>query len=341
MKYRNLGNTDLKLSEVGFGVWTLTTGWWGEHDEAEVMRLLRLAFDLGVTFFDNADVYGDGQAEVLMGKALAPVRDRCVFATKVGYDWYNNQREGGQREHPQDFSPRFVRFAVEQSLRRLDTDRIDWVQLHNPRLTALESDALFDEMAAIQREGKVRSWGAALGPAIGWRDEGLYAIEKRRLPMQIIHNLLEQEPGRDCLTAGERVGCGFVARVPHSSGLLEGHYTEETTFPPGDHRNHRPREWLIQGVRKVEQLRFLEREGRTLGQAAIQWLLSQPLMASVLPNIYDAEQLREFAAASDSLPLSKEELRRVDALYEAKFGLAPASLAGTPAPGSRSAEVRS
>ena len=323
MKYRRLAGTDLDLSEVGFGVWTLTTGWWGEHDEAEVIRMLRLASDLGVTFFDNADVYGDGQAETVMGKALAPVRDRCVYATKVGYDWYNNSRESGQREHPQDYSPAFLRFAVEQSLRRLATDRIDWVQLHNPRLTTLEDDALFDEMKALQREGKVRWWGAALGPAIGWREEGIYAARERQLPMQVIHNLLEQEPGRDFIAAAQDADCGLVARVPHSSGLLEGHYTEDTTFPPGDHRNHRPRSWLIEGLRKVDQLRFLERPDRNLGQAAIQWLLAQPMFASVLPNIYDEAQLRDFAAASDAPALNEDELRRVDALYEANFGLTP------------------
>ncbi|MPZ48939.1 MAG: aldo/keto reductase [Dehalococcoidia bacterium] len=323
MKYRRLGGTDLDLSEVGFGVWTLTTGWWGEHEEDEVVRMLRLAYDLGVTFFDNADVYGEGQAETIMGKALAPVRDHCVYATKIGYDWYNNQRESGQREHPQDYSPRFVRFAVEQSLQRLATDRIEWVQLHNPRMEALQDNGLFAEMEALQREGKVRWWGAALGPAIGWRDEGVYAGRERGLPMQVIHNLLEQEPGRDFIDAAVAGGGGLVARVPHSSGLLEGHYTAETTFPPGDHRNHRPREWLIEGVQKVEQLRFLEREDRNLGQAAIQWLLAQPMFASVLPNIYDEAQLREFAAASDSPPLTEDEIGRVDALYQANFGLTP------------------
>jgi aryl-alcohol dehydrogenase-like predicted oxidoreductase len=326
LKYRRLGNTDLDLSEVGFGVWTLTTGWWGEHDEAEVIRLLRLAFDLGITFFDNADVYADGQAETVMGKALAPVRDRCVYSTKVGYDWYNNARTEGQREHPQDFSPQFVRFAVEQSLQRLATDRIDWVQLHNPRLTTLQDGALFDEMAALQREGKVRAWGAALGPAIGWREEGVYTARERRLPMQVIHNLLEQEPGRDFIAAAQTGGGGLVARVPHSSGLLEGHYTTETTFPPGDHRNHRPRSWLIEGVQKVEQLRFLERKDRTLGQAALRWLLAQPMFVSVLPNIYDEAQLREFAAASDAPPLTPLDLDRVESLYTSGFGLTPAEV---------------
>jgi aryl-alcohol dehydrogenase-like predicted oxidoreductase len=181
-------------------------------------------------------------------------------------------------------------------------------------------------MEALTHEGKVRAWGAALGPAIGWRDEGVYAAGERRLPMQVIHNLLEQEPGREFIAAAQEADVGLVARVPHSSGLLEGHYTEETTFPSGDHRNHRPRSWLIEGVRKIEQLRFLEREDRTMGQAAIQWLLAQPTFASVLPNVYDEAQLREFAAASDSPALNAAELRRVNELYDANFGLKPAEV---------------
>ena len=322
MKYRWLGGTDLELSEVGFGVWTLTTGWWGSQNETETVRLFRLAHDLGVTFFDTADVYGDGYGEEVLGRALAPVRSSCVIATKIGYDWYNHKRESGQREHPQDYSPAFVRSAVEQSLRRLGTEHIDWLQLHNPRMDTLQSDDLYEELGRLQAEGKVRWWGAALGPAIGWRDEGVYAAGERGMALQVIHNLLEQEPGNDFIEAARRTGAGLVIRVPHSSGLLEGHYTEDTTFPEGDHRNHRPRQWLIEGVRKVEQLRFLEREGRILGQAAIQWLLAEPLISSVLPNIYDENQLREFAAASESPSLTQQELDRVQRLVDANFGIA-------------------
>jgi len=324
MRYRRLGTTDLEVSEVGFGVWTLTTGWWGEHGEDEVVRMLRRAFDLGINFFDTADVYGDGRGETVLAKALGPVRDRCVYATKIGYNWYEH-KSNGQRERPQDFSPAFMRRAVDGCLQRLGTDRIDWLQLHNPRLSTLANDEVFETLAELQREGKVRWWGAALGPAIGWRDEGLYAIRERRAPaLQVIHNLLEQEPGSDFLAAAPETGCGLVIRVPHSSGLLEGRYTENTTFPPSDHRSHRPRSWLIDGLKKVEQLRFLEIEGRrTLGQAAIQWLLHYPSIASVLPNIYDEDQLREFAAASESPPLTEEEFDRVQALYAANFGLTP------------------
>jgi aryl-alcohol dehydrogenase-like predicted oxidoreductase len=252
------------------------------------------------------------------------VRDKIVIATKFGYDFYSHQGERkGQRELPQDFSPAFVRRACEESLRRLDTGYIDLYQLHNPRLAAIESDELFDTLEELKSQGKIRHYGAALGPAIGWEEEGVAATRGRSLDsLQIIHNLLEQDPGRRLLDVAAEEEVGVLVRVPHSSGLLEGKFTAETTFPPGDHRSHRPREWLIDGLKKLEQLRFLhENTGRTIGQAALQWLLATPAIASTLPNIYDAEQLEEFAAAPDTPALSDDELARVADLYERNFGL--------------------
>ncbi|MBV8724950.1 MAG: aldo/keto reductase, partial [Candidatus Eremiobacteraeota bacterium] len=124
---------------------------------------------------------------------------------------------------------------------------------------------------------------------------------------------------------------GYMIRVPHSSGLLEGHYTAQTTFPPGDHRRHRPREWLTNGVEKVARLRFLERPDRTLGQSAIQWLLKETRVMTVLPNIYDRAQLDEFAAAPDAPPLTDAELEQISALVASNFGVEepPAAFKGT------------
>lgn len=115
----------------------------------------------------------------------------------------------------------------------------------------------------------------------------------------------------------------FLIRVPHSSGMLEGKYTEDTVFPPNDHRNHRPRSWLVNGVKKIGQLRFLERADRTLGQAALQWLLADERTASTLPNIYNEEQLREFSAAPDTPALTPAELDRIQGLIASHFGLEP------------------
>jgi aryl-alcohol dehydrogenase-like predicted oxidoreductase len=325
MKYRNLGNTGIQVSAVGFGLWTVSTGWWGIDDERHGLDLLRKAYDAGVTFFDTADTYGQGKGETMLADALGDVRERIVIATKFGYDFYNHTTErDGHKELPQDFSPKHIRFAVEQSLERLRTDYIDVYQLHNPRMWAVQSDELFATLDDLKAEGKIRSYGAALGPAIGWEPEGLAVIRDREIAtLQIIHNMLEQDPGRNLLATAEERCVGVFARVPHSSGLLEGKYTAETTFPANDHRSHRPREWLTEGLQKLEKLAFLrEGTGRTIGQAAIQWLLSSPTIASVLPNIYDADQLDEFVAASETPPLTSDELARIADLYERNFDLA-------------------
>jgi aryl-alcohol dehydrogenase-like predicted oxidoreductase len=143
--------------------------------------------------------------------------------------------------------------------------------------------------------------------------------------VQMIYNLLEQDPGRALIEAARETDTSLVVRVPHSSGMLEGKYTEETTFAKNDHRRHRPKEWLLDGLRKVEQLAFLTESGeRTLGQAALKFVLASPEIVSTLPNIYDDEQLDEFAAAPDTPDLTGEELARVAELYENDFGLEPA-----------------
>jgi aryl-alcohol dehydrogenase-like predicted oxidoreductase len=194
-------------------------------------------------------------------------------------------------------------------------------------MSAIESDELFATLEQLKAEGKIRTYGAALGPAIGWEMEGLAAIRDRSIAsLQIIHNMLEQDPGRSLIGAAEEREVGVLVRVPHSSGLLEGKYTAETTFGPNDHRSHRPREWLTEGLQKLDRLKFLtEDKGRTIGQAAIQWLLASPAIASVLPNIYDAEQLGEFVAAPDSPELTDEELAEVAGLYERNFDVARAT----------------
>ena len=324
MRYRTFPGTDLKVSELGFGVWTLTAGWWGDHTEAEAVALLRKGLDLGVTFYDTADTYGNGYGEEILDKAFGKRRKDVVIATKGGYDFYTNPgARSGQREWPQDMSGPFIRFACEQSLKRLGTDYIDMYQLHNVKLADLKSDELFETLEVLQREGKIRHYGVALGPAIGWLDEGIYSMEDRHVTaLQIIHNMLEQDPGRAFLETARDHPCGMMVRVPHSSGMLEGHYTLETTFPEGDHRNHRPKEWLINGLKKIDHLKFLyEDRGLTLGQAALKWLLAEPLIITTLPNIYGEEQLLEFAAAPDKADLTADDLRRVAELYDNNFYL--------------------
>ncbi|MBI4341140.1 MAG: aldo/keto reductase [Candidatus Omnitrophica bacterium] len=334
MKYRAIAPTDVTVSEVGFGVWTVSTSWWGINDEALGIRLLQQAFDLGITFFDTADTYGNGLGETILAKALGDQRGRITIGTKFGYDFYHHASRRGHEELPHDWRPEYVRFALEESLKRLQTDHVDIYQLHNPRLEAMQRDDLFATLEALKREGKIRAFGPALGPAIAERqiEEGACAIERRRSDVvYIIYNLLEQMLGQGLFELSRRHQSSVLVRVPHASGLLDGTVTPQTVFSEHDHRFHRvstedrKQQWQVNGLKKVEQLSFLwEGRGRTLGQAALQYILAEGCVASVLPNMYNEPLLREFAAASDLPGLAPEELARVNELYADNFGLVSA-----------------
>ncbi|HTZ54593.1 MAG TPA: aldo/keto reductase [Candidatus Acidoferrum sp.] len=325
MNYRTYPHSDVTVSEVGFGMWTTSTGWWGEKTDDEAVRMLHEARDLGITFYDAADTYGNGRSEEQLAKAFSGRRGDVVIATKFGYDFYSNPGERrGQMELPQDVSPAFIRKALDESLRRLQTDYIDIYQLHNAKMEHVHDEAMWATLEELKAAGKIRMYGIALGPAIGFLYEGVDAVKAHNVAsLQVIWNILEQFPGDVQIKAADeaKADTGFMIRVPHASGMLEGHYTEDTVFPENDHRRHRPRSWLVNGIKKVEHLRFLERPDRTLGQAAIQWLLHEPRVMTVLPNIYDSAQLREFATAPLTPQLTTEELAKIDALYADNFGL--------------------
>jgi aryl-alcohol dehydrogenase-like predicted oxidoreductase len=326
MRFRTYKNTDLTVSEVGFGLWTISTGWWGNFTEGEAISLMHRAFDLGITLFDAADTYGNGLSEELIAKAFPKQRDEIVIATKVGYDFvhHGEARGRGQREIPQDFSPEAITRATDAALKRLKTDRIDLLQLHNIRMEQVYDDALWRTLETLKSEGKVRYYGIALGPAIGWLYEGINCSRERDITsVQHIYNMLEQHPGHALHDAATEAGKDtmFLIRVTHSSGMLEGKYTAETTFPPTDHRTHRPRSWLLNGIKKIDKLRFLENSERTLGQAALQWLLVDDRAASTLPNIYNEEQLVEFAKAPECPSLTSDDLWKIDNLYSDNFGI--------------------
>src|SRR5436305_12294248 len=183
MRFRTYLNTDLSVSEVGFGMWTVSTGWWGNFTEGEAIALMREAFDLGITLFDAADTYGNGLSEELIAKAFPNQRDEIVIATKIGYDFvhYGQARGRGQREIPQDFSPEAVTRATDAALARLKTDRIDLLQLHNLRMEQGYDDALWTTLEKLKVSGKIRYYGMGRGPAGGWRYEGVRRISERNI----------------------------------------------------------------------------------------------------------------------------------------------------------------
>lgn len=361
MRYRELHGTPFKISELGFGTWTVTTGWWGTYTDDDAQRIIRAAIARGINYIDTADAYGNGRGETVLAPLLKEHPD-LVIGTKFGYDFYNNpERPRGQRELPQDMSPKFIRFALEQSLKRLGTDHIAIYQPHNPRVVTLLTDEHWETLERLKEEGKISSYGPSLGPAIGWRDEGIYSAAVRRAPVtQMIYNVLEQDPGREFILAAERgpsyagvaeamkgeaskrecrttdafehdfrawkvnPGPQFLIRVTHSSGMLEGKYTIDTKFDESDHRSHRPRAWLVEGIQKVERLKPLaEARGVTMSQLALLWLYAHPSIVSALPNIYDETQLEEFASASEHEPLTDAEMEQIHAMYGKNFEITP------------------
>ncbi|MFZ4516128.1 MAG: aldo/keto reductase [Acidimicrobiia bacterium] len=324
MQYRRFGQSDLVVSTVGFGTWTLASKWWGETDDADTM--LGTALDCGITFFDTAPVYGEnGFGESLMRDFVAAHREEIVLTTKCGYDIDAPRMYPGQSERPQDWRPEAVRAQLEASLRRLGTDYIDLYQLHNVRIEPVHDDALWDELGKLRAEGKIREIGVALGPAIGWVQEGIDALADRSIvSLQTVYNILEQEPGRTfaaqpAVTEGR---AGLIARVPHASDVLSGKITRDTEFPAGDHRAHRNRENMLDNFDKADTLTFLYGgdTGRTIGQAAIAGILANPAFVNVLPTTLTVADVREYAAAA-GLPVSDAELVRLDELWTTNFGV--------------------
>ena len=326
---RPLRDTGVAVSEIGFGVWTVAAGWWGEFTRDEAAALLREAYDLGITFFNTSNAYGeDGYGETLVREALSDVLEHVTIATTFGYDLDAERAPGksGQAERPHDWSKDNVMRSLERSLANLGTDSIDVWQLHNPRMDAMQDDALWELLAELRSQGVVKAVGPSIGPAIGWKEEGLYAIEHRDIDFfHHIFNMLEQEPGRAFNAAAGERDIPMLVRVPHSSGLLEDQYTLDTRFEASDHRSHRRTAWLVEGLQKIDTLRFLleDREGATMGQVALKWLLADPQNASIQPNIMTSEQLREFAAAPDVEDLDADELGEIETLYDLHFGVEP------------------
>ncbi|MFD1684001.1 aldo/keto reductase [Halobellus litoreus] len=322
MNFQTLGDSDVEVSEVGFGAWVVGTDWWGDRTREDSIDLIHHAIDEGITYFDTGDVYGHGDSEELLGEALAAYRDEATVATKIGYDFYNNP-QAGHGELPKEITGEWVRSATEKSLDRLGMEYVDVLQLHNANVDEVDADVL-EALDELKEEGLVRSIGWALGPSIGWLAEGDMAIEEEFDSLQLVWNLFEQEVGNHFLDTIERTGSStsLIPRVPHSSGLLNEQVTPETGHDLDDHRGFRPDAWYETGWEKLDTLRFLEREGeRTMGQAAIAYLLSHDAVATVTPTFHTKEDITEWAAASEVPKLSEEELARVAELYADNFGI--------------------
>ncbi|MFO7900554.1 MAG: aldo/keto reductase [Planctomycetota bacterium] len=313
MEYRTLGRTGLTVSEVGFGAWAIggpfqladTAIGWGDVDDRTSIDAVHAALDEGVTFFDTADIYGLGHSEEVLGKALAGRRDDVVIATKFG------NRVGPNGEWIKDFSPDWIEQAVDASLDRLRTDRIDVYQCHSAIDVDDYTEETFAALDRLKQAGKIRHAGVS----VKFTSHGPEVI--RRWPqvevIQVVYNILARAPEDDLLPLAEQNDVGIIARVPLASGFLTGKYNADVTFPPNDHRSHSwPPAKARRAVEVVDRLRFLERDGaKTMAQAAIQFCLAHPAVGVVIPGAKTATQARDNAGASDGELLTDEELDRI------------------------------
>lgn len=315
MKYRKLGRTDLVVSEIGLGTWAIGGDEWGPTDEAESIRTIQRALELGVNFIDTADVYGAGHSEELIATALKARRDEYIVASKVGFDIYS--RPGIPGGSGQNFSRDYIVFAADQSLMRLQTDVIDLYQLHNPSLQVIQQGEALETLEKLKAQGKIRF----IGVSIDTVEEGIACIETGKVDtLMVTYNLLVQEPAKVLFPLARSENIGIIIRTPLAFGLLTDKYTPETIFPEGDFRREKGKGWLLEELRKVEKLRFLVKgRFKTLTQAAIAFVLSNDAVSGVIPGAKTVRQVEENSVVSSLAPLDPEDLQRVIELYKRNF----------------------
>jgi aryl-alcohol dehydrogenase-like predicted oxidoreductase len=310
VRQRRLGRTNLQVSEIGFGAWAIGGNKhghsYGPTDNAESLRAVAQALDLGCTFFDTADLYGHGLSEKLLGQALQKQRHACVIATKVGGDFYH----GPFRKN---FDPDYIRFALEKSLERLRTDYIDIYQLHNPPLMMLERGAHYAVLDELKQEGKIRYYGVSVHDAY----EGTMAIATDKPDViQVAYNFLRQDPREELFPLAQEYDIGLIIREPLANGMLTGKYTATTTFGEGDMRTEWPPEFLALQARLAEKARFLITPERTLAQAVLRFVLDAPAVSVVIPGMKTVAQAVENLAVSELASLTEDEHTRIQALLE-------------------------
>ena len=331
MKYRKLGKSNLKVSEIGFGAWAIALDWWGgkKIDDQDAIKMLKRAYDLGINFYETADIYGNGKSEKLISQAFKGMnREELVYSTKWGYDIYSS-KQVGHNEIPQKHDTDFLQYALQKSMDRLQADYIDVYSLHNPKMSAIQNESIFQSLDSLISDGKIRSYGVALGPAIGWTEEGLLATRTRNITcLQTVYNILEQDPGRAFFDAACQNDVGIIVRVPDASGILTGKVKADTTFDKNDHRGNRKREWILEALQKVEKMRNIaESNGLNITELAFKFILSQREISVVLPTILDITEIETIANMSDGNYLDEKVMVQISELYNNNFDLKPSSVA--------------
>ncbi|MET0693667.1 MAG: aldo/keto reductase [Propionibacteriaceae bacterium] len=322
MEQRILGRTERPVSVVGLGTWQLGSDW-GDVQESDALTLLEASVEAGVTFFDTADVYGDGRSEELIGRFLAENPGSGVtVATKMG-------RRVDQI--PENYTLEHFRFWTDRSRRNLGVDILDLVQLHCPPTSVYSSDEVYDALDTLVEDGVIANYGVSVETS----DEALTAISRRgTATVQIILNAFRLKPLEFVLPAAEQAGVGIIARVPLASGLLSGKYTAETEFAENDHRNYNRDGSAFDvgetfsgvdyetGVKAAVEFSRLAADlpgTVTPAQAALAWVIQQPGVSTVIPGARSVEQARGNAAAADVGELDADFLKAVADLYDSSI----------------------
>jgi len=278
--------------------------------------MLKRAYDLGINCFVTGDMYGGGKSERLIGEVFKGMRDEVVISTKYGYD-FEGVDQIGHSELPQQFDEKFTRRALHSSLERLQTDHVDVYGLHNPKLNHIRDDSVFKTLDSLRDEGRLRACQVALGPAIGWVQEGIEAMARPGISaVQTVYNILEQTPGNELLENAVKNDVGILVRVPDASGILTGKVTADTKIDEKDHRSVRRGEWIAASLKKVEQLRpIADRNGLDITELAVKFILSKRGISSVLPTVTSVDEIEQFAAISDGRYIGESDMREIDDLF--------------------------
>jgi aryl-alcohol dehydrogenase-like predicted oxidoreductase len=326
MLRRTFGDTNLEVSAIALGCWIFGVDWWGHYTQEDCNRICSFSLDQGVTYFDNGDAYGNGRAETLFGQWMKDAkidRSKIEIGGKFGYDFYSDPGEAGShRERKQDFSPQFMRIALERSLGRFGTDYLDLFMSHNIKLPQFRDD-MFAELDKLKDEGKIKVWGVSLGPAIGWREEGVKAVmDHGAKAVQTVFNLFEQNPGREFCEVSTAYKAGVLARVHDNSSILKDVVKLDTNIGESDHRKFRDQAWKIYGLKKLEIVRPLAtKHGMTVHQLACKWLLQQPALTSITGTFLNEREIQEACESCDKPNLSKQELTELMDQYYKDWGL--------------------
>ena len=306
VQYRKLGKTEWHVSAIGLGTWNIG-GQWGEVDDRTALATIWRAYECGVNFFDTADAYGEppGRSEELLGKALQGIRHEVFIATKVG-NWA--RRHG----HPLPYtSPLHIIVCCHASLYRLRTDYIDLYQCHIGNPTDAEIDVFLEAFERLKEQGKIRAYGISTNSA-----DALMRFNKHGTcaTCQLDYSILNRAPERDLLPYCQENDIGVIVRGPLAMGVLSGKFTPDTVFTDDVRRSWNEgerRERFLRRLEIVERLRFLERDGRTMAQAALQFVLSHPAVSCAIPGAKSPQQAEANASAGDET-LTEEELKAID-----------------------------